>query len=161
DVDQRRFDDQPAWLTAAEACALLDVKRQTLYAYVSRGRARRTRAAAGTRYSRDDLVRLRARHDARAGHGPVAAGPPAWGEQALGGAITATDADGPRYGGQPALPLAAAGAPFEAVAELLWTDALPATPPSWPGPLPLPLAKLRALLPPQPTPFSPLQIAVA
>ena len=37
DVDQRGFDNQPAWLTAAQACARLDVKRQTLYAYVSRG----------------------------------------------------------------------------------------------------------------------------
>ncbi|MGZ3426092.1 MAG: citrate synthase, partial [Polyangia bacterium] len=143
DVDQHGFDNQPAWLSAAQACALLDVKRQTLYAYVSRGLVRRVRAPAGARYARDDLARLRARHDARAGHGPVAAGALRWGEPVLESAITAIGGDGPRYRGRPALQLAADGVPFEAVAELLWTDALPATTPSWPPPLPLPLGKLR------------------
>jgi citrate synthase len=161
DVDQRGFDNQPAWLTAAQACALLDVKRQTLYAYVSRSLVRRVRAPAGARYARDDLLRLRARHDARAGHGPVAAGALRWGDPVLASAITAIGADGPRYRGRPALQLAADGVSFEAVAELLWTDALPPLPPSWPPPLSLPLARLRALLPAEPTPFSSLQLAVA
>jgi citrate synthase len=164
DVDQRGFDNQPAWLSAAEACAQLDVKRQTLYAYASRGLVRRVRGAAGARYSRDDIARLRARHDARAGHGPVAAGALRWGEPVLASAITAIGADGPRYRGRAAVQLAADGVSFEAVAELLWTDAppergAPALP--WPPPLPLPLGKLRALLPAEPTPFSPLQLAVA
>ena len=165
DVDQRGFDNQPAWLSAAEACALLEVKRQTLYAYVSRGLLRRLRGPAGARYARDDLARLRARHDARAGHGPVAAGALRWGEPVLASAITAIGADGPRYRGRPAVQLAAGGVPFEAVAELLWTDTLPKAPPSWPPPLPLPLGKLRAILPSrgraQPAPFSQLQLAVA
>ncbi|HEX6838182.1 MAG TPA: helix-turn-helix domain-containing protein, partial [Polyangia bacterium] len=60
DVDQRGFDNQPAWLTAAEACALLDVKRQTLYAYVSRRLVRRVRGPGGARYAREDVARLRA-----------------------------------------------------------------------------------------------------
>ena len=136
------------------------------------------RGAAGARYARDDLARLRARHDARAGHGPVAAGALRWGEPVLDSAITAIDADGPRYRGQLAVQLAADGAPFEAVAELLWTDggpaarsggtgpaAAPVARPTWPPPLPLPLAQLRALLwsraAAEPTPFSPLQLAVA
>ncbi|HEX9104431.1 MAG TPA: citrate synthase, partial [Polyangia bacterium] len=161
DVDQRGFDNQPAWLTAAEACALLDVKRQTLYAYVSRHLVRRVRGPGGARYARDDVARLRARHDARAGHGPVAAGALRWGEPVLASAITAIGADGPRYRGRPAVQLAADGVPFEAVAELLWSDALPAARPAWPAALPLPLGKLRALLPARPTPFSALQLAVA
>jgi len=168
DVDQRGFDNQPAWLSAAAACALLDVKRQTLYAYVSRGLVRRVRGPDGARYARDDVARLRARHDARSGHGPAAAGALRWGEPVLASAITGIGPDGPRYRGRPAVQLAAAGVRFEAVAELLWTDALPATPPSWPPHLPLPLGKLRALLGSSrprdaapPTPFSPLQLAVA
>jgi citrate synthase len=161
DVDQRGFDNQPAWLAAAEACALLDVKRQTLYAYVSRGLVRRVRGPGGARYARDDVARLRARHDARAGHGAVAAGALRWGEPVLASAITAIAADGPRYRGRSAVQLAADGVRYEVVAELLWSDAMPEVAPAWPPPLPLPLAKLRALLPAAPTPFSPLQLAVA
>ena len=163
DVDQRGFDNQPAWLTAAEACALLDVKRQTLYAYVSRRLVRRVRGPGGARYAREDVARLRARHDARAGHGPAAAGALRWGEPVLASAITDIGADGPRYRGRPAVQLAADGVPVEAVAELLWTDALPAAPPVWPAPFHLPLVKLRAILVPResarPTPFSALQLA--
>lgn len=163
DVDQRGFDNQPAWLSAAEACALLDVKRETLYAYVSRGLVRRVRGPRGARYARDDVARLRARHDARAGHGAVAAGALRWGEPVLASAITDIAAAGPRYRGRPAVQLAAGGVPFESVAELLWVDALPAARPSWPPPLPLPLARLRALLvprgPARPTPFAALQLA--
>jgi citrate synthase len=161
DVDQRGFDNQPAWLSAADACALLDVKRQTLYAYVSRGLLRRMRGPGGARYARDDVARLRARHDARAGHGPVAAGALRWGEPVLASAITGIGPDGPRYRGRPAVELAARGVRFEAIAELLWTDTLPAKAPSWPPPLSLPLGKLRSLLGAAPaTPFSPLQLAV-
>ena len=162
DVDQRGFDNQPAWLTAAAAAALLDVKRATLYAYVSRGLLRRLRAPDGSRrYAREDLLRLRARHDARSGHGPVAAGALRWGEPVLASAITAIGADGPLYRGQSAVALAAGGVPFESVAELLWSDALPSTPRRWPAPLPLPLSRLRALLPREPTAFSVLQLTTA
>src|SRR3954452_14261824 len=51
------------WLTAAEATARLDVKPQTLYAYVSRGLIRRERASDGrtSRYSRQDVERLASR----------------------------------------------------------------------------------------------------
>lgn len=162
DVDQHGFDNQPAWLTAAAAARLLDVKRATLYAYVSRGLVRRLRGPDGTRrYARDDLWRLRARHDARAGHGPVAAGALRWGEPVLASAITAIAADGPRYRGRPAVQLAADGTRFEAVAELLWTDAPPGRPPPWPPPLPLPTARLRGLAGAHPTAFTVLQLAAA
>ncbi|MDB4965091.1 MAG: hypothetical protein JWN44_780 [Myxococcales bacterium] len=161
DVDQRGFDNQPAWLDAAQAARFLDVKRPTLYAYVSRGLVRRVRNEEGTRYSRDDLQRLRARHDARSGHGPVAAGALRWGEPVLSSAITDLRADGPRYRGRSAVELAATGTPFESVAELLWTDSLPAARPEWPAALPLPLGKLHALLPPRPTAFGVLLVTVA
>lgn len=160
EVDQRGFDNQPAWLTAAQAAAALDVKLKTLYAYVSRGLIRRMRDPDGQRrYARDDVARLRARHDARSGHGAVAAGALRWGEPVLATAISAIGPDGPRYRGQPALRLAAEGAPFESVAELLWTGAMLPLRPAWPAPLPLPRAKLQALLPGRPSPFVALQLA--
>ena len=148
DVDQRGFDNQPAYVDAAEACALLNVKRQTLYAYVSRGLVRSLGRDAGGhhRYSREDLSRLRARHDARAGHGPVAAAALRWGEPVLESALTAIGPDGPRYRGHAAVELAARSTPFEAVSDLLVAD-LPLPPrgvrPAWPRPLTLgPIARL-------------------
>lgn len=108
------------WLTAARACALLDVKRATLYAYVSRGLVR-SRAVAGSRtrlYHRDDLSALKVRHDARAGHAPVAASALRWGEPVLDSSITEIRPDGPAYRGHPVLDLVRRR--FEYVAELLW-----------------------------------------
>jgi citrate synthase len=138
-VDQRGFSNQhggaPEWLDAAAAIRLLGVKRETLYAYASRGLVRSVVAPPGARgrlYLRDDLERLRARRDARAGHGPVAAAALKWGEPVLSSAITRLDAAGPAYRGVPATRLAAEGAPFERVAELLWTGVTPAQRPLWP-----------------------------
>ncbi len=160
-VDQRGFDNQPAWLTAEQAARTLDVKLKTLYAYVSRGLIRRMQDPDGKkRYARDDVARLRARHDARSGHGAVAAGALRWGEPVLATAISAIAPDGPRYRGQPALRLAAEGAPFESVAELLWTGAMLPLRPAWPASLPLPRAKLQALLPKRASPFLVLQLTV-
>lgn len=161
DVDQREIDNQSPWLLAAAAAALLGVKRQTLYAYVSRGLVRRVCGPDGVRrYAREDLLRLRARHDARAGHGPAAAGALRWGEPVLASAITAIGPEGPRYRGQSALTLAQRGTPFEAVAELLWTDTLPSTRPRFAA-APLPAGKLRPLLPRTPSPFFILQLGVS
>jgi citrate synthase len=140
-VDQRGFVNQPRgattrqkphFLSGKEAAALLGVKRETLYAYASRGLVRSEPAGRGRerRYRREDLERLKARHDARAGHGPVAASALRWGEPVLESGITAIDARGPRYRGQLATDLAER-APFEAVAEFLWSGALPADPPAW------------------------------
>lgn len=130
-VDQRGFDDQPlAYLTGAEAARLLGVKRQTLYAYASRGLLRSVPQRAGggrsRLYARADLELLRARRDARAGHGPVAASALRWGEPVLESAISDIAPSGPRYRGHSALDLCARGVAFESVAELLWTGTLPA-----------------------------------
>jgi citrate synthase len=122
----------PDYVSGAEAAALLGIKRETLYAYASRGLVRSEPAGRGRarRYLRDDLLRLGARRDARAGHGPVAAGALRWGEPVLSSAITSIDTRGLRYRGLPALTLAATLS-FEEVAELLWTGALPASWPLW------------------------------
>src|SRR5687767_12744371 len=111
------------WVGAAKAAALLDVKRATLYAYVSRGLVR-SRAVAGGRarlYQRDDLLALKTRKDARSGHGPVAAAALRWGEPVLDSSITEIRADGPAYRGHAALALVQAEVSFERAAELLWS----------------------------------------
>lgn len=127
------IDDPADWLSAMEAATLLGVKRETLYAYVSRGHVR-SRAGAGRRrlYHRDDLLRLRARRRARSGHGAVAAGALRWGEPVLQSSITEIADDGPRYRGHRLTALLEEGHPFEDIAELLWSGALPHGAPSWP-----------------------------
>jgi citrate synthase len=126
-VDQRRIDDQ-RWVDARTAAKHLGIQVRSLYAYVSRGQVRSVPGARGRPrlYALPDLERLRVRRDARAGHGAVAAGALRWGEPVLDSAVTAITVRGPAYRGQLAIDLAAAGTPFESVAELLWSGYLPA-----------------------------------
>ncbi|WP_347565332.1 citrate/2-methylcitrate synthase [Bordetella petrii] len=122
------------YIDAAEAMALLDVRQQTLYAYVSRGWIRSI-AQPGQKtklYSRDDVERVRKRSAARAGHGAVAASAMNWGEPIFPTSITEITPRGPRYRGLLACDLVRDGISFEAVAELLWTARLPAHSPAWP-----------------------------
>src|SRR5690349_15198038 len=123
-IDQDRFNNQyKDFLTAREAAELIDVKLATLYAYVSRGLVRSiaSEAGRGRLYARQDLEHLRARHDARSGHGPVAAAALRWGEPVLDSAITLINDRGLYYRGQSAVGLARDGVSYEQVAELLWT----------------------------------------
>src|SRR5215470_3708605 len=124
--------DGSAWIDAADAARILGIRRATLYAYVSRGMVRSVPSVDGRsrRYLRADLDTLRARRDARAGHGAAAAGAMRWGEPVLESSLTHITAAGPRYRGYPALALAETSS-FEAVAELMWTAALPARAPRW------------------------------
>jgi citrate synthase len=126
-VDQRGFDNQhPEFLDSRRAAALLGVQARTLYAYASRGLVTRVRAGRSSRYARADLERLKARHDARAGHGPVAGAALHWGEPVLPTRICAVGPEGPRYRGQAATELARRGTPFVEVCELLWAGPLDA-----------------------------------
>jgi citrate synthase len=159
--DQRRFDNQPInLLEARHAAALLGVKVRTLYAYASRGWLQSHRGQGRTkRYNRDDIERLKARRDARLGHGAVAAGALRWGEPVLESALTYIEPEsGPFYRGRIARGLAREGVPFEAVSELLWTGRLPQAPPQWP-PAELP-PRLSSLLPAGEPPLTALQVAV-
>jgi citrate synthase len=111
------------WITTAEAARALDVKRETLYAYASRGLVRSAVASGQPRcrvYNRDDVERLRARSQARAGHGPVAASALRWGEPVLETRIGSIGPSGPIYRGRLAVELARDGASFEDVCGLLW-----------------------------------------
>lgn len=136
-------------MPAAEAAALLGVKRATLYTYVSRGLVRCVpeRGMKENRYVRSDLERLKARHDARAGHAAVASGALRWGEPVIDSSVSRVGAEGLAYRGHSAVELAA-GRRFEDVAELLWTGVPPAEAVRWPAPeLSFPPSELARLLP--------------
>lgn len=162
-------------LSAREAAEWLGVKLPTLYAYTSRGLVRSVAGEVGRarRYVRADLDRLRARRDARSGHGPVAAAALRFGEPVLDTAITEiAPGRGPLYRGRAATELADADVGFERVAELLWSAESRAT--SGPGAaagdgaagewgpqeLGLEVAALRELLPGELPPLSALSAVV-
>jgi len=134
-------------LSSDEAAAYLGIKRETLYAYVSRGLVKGLPGARGRgrRYRREDLEPLRAR----------SAGPAAtalrYGDPVLETRITRMTTQGPEYRGRLATGLVREGISYEAVAELLWTGQLPDRAPRWTPegspPTVRDLARLKALLP--------------
>jgi citrate synthase len=132
-MDPSGFDNpHEALVDAREAARILGVKVATLYSYASRRWVRSFPSGRHRerRYLREDLETLRHRADARLGHEAVAAGALRWGEPVLSSALTEIRPDGPSYRGHSAVELART-ARFEAVAELLWTGVLPATPTVW------------------------------
>jgi citrate synthase len=111
------------YVRSTEALAILAVKPQTLYSYVSRGLIRRICVdGKNSLYDRHDIRRLKARSTARSGHGAVAGGSMQWGEPVLITGITEITDNGPRYREHLALELARAGYSFESVAEYLWMN---------------------------------------
>ncbi len=146
-VDQRRFDDQ-RYVDSRAAARYLGISLRSLYAYVSRGQLRSVPGGRGRPrlYAIGELERMRVRRDARRGHGAVAAGALRWGEPVLDSAITAITPRGPAYRGRLAVELAAAGTPFENVAELLWSGYLPGERVLWPR-VAIPIAQLAKLVP--------------
>src|SRR5450432_3342666 len=120
-------DKSGAWLSSHEASARLGVKLTTLYAYASRGLITSSPGDGrrGRLYASGDVERLRARHVARSGHGPVAASALRFGEPVLETRISQVTTGGPRYRGYWATELCRSEVSFERVAELLWTGVLP------------------------------------
>ena len=122
-------------LSAREACEILKIKPATLYTYVSRGllHVATHPGKKASRYQREEVERLRARSDARMGHGPVAATAMQWGHPVVGTSITEITPDGPRYRGHLATDLVHHPGQFESVAELLWSGVLPEEKHNWPA----------------------------
>ena len=108
------------WVDAKTAASMLEIKRQTLYAYVSRGlvRSRGNPNKRGREYSLSDLKRIKVRSDARSGHHAVAASALRWGQPVLDSAITEITSSGPSYRG--VLSAALAQEPFEHTVQILW-----------------------------------------
>jgi citrate synthase len=151
------------WVTTAEASRLLGVKRETLYAYASRGMLRSATAtgAKGRVYSREDVDRLRARSQARSGHGAVAASALRWGEPVLETRIGTITSAGPIYRGRSALELAREGASFEDVCALLWEGPFQPEADLDARRFGAPVNHLRALLRPKAEPFDGMLVTAA
>ncbi len=84
------------WMTAAEALKVLNVRPQTLYANVSRGKIRAKSDEADPRrslYHRDDILRMARRSNGRRKIEAVSAQAMQWGDPVLPSAIS-TAADG-------------------------------------------------------------------
>ncbi len=143
-------------LSATEAAARLGVKRETLYAYVSRGllRSRAAPQGRGRLFDPAEVDRLRARPGGRR---------PTRAADALEIASSVTTMTGGRlrYRGH-ALEEVAGAWPFESVAQLLWTGSLttPTSPWRAPAAVEASVAALRAVLPLASGPGARLQAAV-
>jgi citrate synthase len=111
-----------AWMTAVEALSVLNVRAQTLYANVSRGKIRAKPDPTDPRrslYHRGDVLRMAGRSNGRRKVETVAARTMEWGDPVLPSAIS-TVVDGRLwYRGHDAVELSAQ-ARFEDVAGLLW-----------------------------------------
>jgi len=135
------------YLNREQALEVLGIKAATLYSYVSRGfiRAMPQPGGRASFYLREDVEKAKARAEARAGHGPVAASAMRWGEPVIQTGITEITPQGPRYRARLATDLAREGAGFEGAAEYLWSghfhDDIHAAPTiRWPAaPLPAPV----------------------
>jgi len=110
------------WMTAAEALNVLNVRPQTLYANVSRGKIRAKSDADDPRrslYHRDDILRMAKRSNGRRKIETVSAQAMQWGDPVLPSALS-TAADGRLlYRGRDAVALSDT-ATLEDIAELLW-----------------------------------------
>lgn len=124
------------WTTAEQACARLQIKRKTLYTYVSRGWIR-AQATSGRRkrYLAADVEELARRAAEASGSAAAAGAALRWGPPVLSSALTAIDPDGPYYRGRSAVGLAEQGATAEQVVECLWGEPLSDDRPSL-GPCP-------------------------
>ncbi len=110
------------WMPVAEALAALNVRRQTLYAYVSRGLIRAQPDDDDPRrslYSAHDIRALSGRRRGARRRSEVAAGAIAWGEPVLESAIS-TVRDGQLILRGKSIEALAATATLEDVACLLW-----------------------------------------
>ena len=138
------------YVSGAEAAALLGVKAQTLYTYVSRGVVQSLPTPNGRRhlYLRSDLEKLRSRPRARFPLGAAAASAMYGGDPIISTSITEITPEGPCYRGRLAAELASCGLPFENVAEFLWTgELLDDEPVVWnPVPMPAQVQRLAAAI---------------
>ncbi len=118
-------------MTQEEACHALGVRKQTLYAYVSRGRIEvrwDPEHASRKLYSGSDVAALRKKRDLGRAHKNIAASTMAWGEPIINTRISTIARGRLYYRGHDAVELASR-ATLEEVAQCLWaTGAAPVFP---------------------------------
>ncbi|MEG0000416.1 MAG: citrate synthase family protein [Comamonas sp.] len=111
-----------SWISMNEACALLGVRAQTVYAYVSRGKIEVMADPADTRkslYRADDVAGLAKRKEAGRKHETLAANTLFGAEPSIPTGLTAFVRGRPYYRGQDVIALART-ATLEEAARLLW-----------------------------------------
>ena len=112
------------WIDRTEALALLAVKPQTLYAYVSRGHIAVRRETSGRRrslYRADDVAQLAQRADTSRKPSVIAAGSMAWGEASIVTQISTVQRGRLIYRGEDAV-VWSNTATLESTARLLWNS---------------------------------------
>ena len=116
------------YIGAGEAARRLGVRRETLYAYVSRGAIRRRASVDGrtSLYAVDDIEQLASRSRQR-----TPAPRPSIDVQ-IASAITQLDEQALAYRGVEVAELSRSSS-FEQVAELLWTGTMPSSTVRWPA----------------------------
>ncbi|MES2415436.1 MAG: citrate/2-methylcitrate synthase [Pseudomonadota bacterium] len=124
---KRREVNDVQYITSAEALAVLGVRRETFYTYVSRGliKSQQKEGVKTKLYLKADVEKLRTRATARTGV-PTVSQSLRYGEPIVQTWISEVTPRGPRYRGHLAVDLVSEGRSFEFVAELLWTG-LPRT----------------------------------
>src|SRR3954463_968968 len=125
-------DHSSTWISAAEACRLLGVRRATLYAYVSRGfiRSQPSRRSPRERaYAHEDVARLRRRVEARREPDTAAAHALERGMPILESSISLIDGQRLYLRGLDAIELARSRT-LEEVAALIWLGRLDAAMPA-------------------------------
>lgn len=118
---------EPLWLPAAAALELMQVRPQTLYASVSRGRIRAKPDATDPRrslYHRDDVQRIATRTRGRRSTETVASETIRWGDPVLPSGVSTVAEGRLLYRGQDACELAR-HATLEEAAGVLWESAPP------------------------------------
>ncbi len=112
---------RPTYLTAGEAARLLDVRIETLYAYVSRGvlRSEQGPDKRQRRYLREDVERLQMRKEQRRNPQKVTDEALHWGAPLLESELTLIEQGACYYRGREVAALART-ASIEQVAQLLW-----------------------------------------
>lgn len=127
----------PELLTAVEAMAFLGVKKQTLYAYVSRGmiRTAKTLRSSSYLYFREDIESLAIKGRRKGNQPNPAERALKWGgAPVLQSSITRLTNEGPSYRGKLAVNLVRENSSFERCAEYLWFSKWPASEPMWSEP---------------------------
>jgi citrate synthase len=147
-----------SWIRAAEAAAVLQVSRPTLYAYVSRGLIRSQDTPGPSRerrYARDDVERLRRRAEERRHPDKAAAQAMHWGLPILESSLTYIDGRALYFRGENAR-VVAESRTIEDLASLLWTGRYGAHFPA------APIETMTSARTAEPLPFVPrAQIALA
>ncbi|HTR10164.1 MAG TPA: citrate synthase family protein [Paraburkholderia sp.] len=119
------------WMTQEEACSALGVRKQTLYAYVSRGRIEvrwDPEHVSRKLYRSSDVAALKKKRDLGRAHKSIAASTMAWGEPIINTRISTVVRGRLYYRGGDAVELAGR-ATLEEVAQRLWdSDVLPVFP---------------------------------